>query len=214
LPDDAPYFAALNEDLSQGDIVRGVPWGLIDSPLSVCREEKAKQKEKEGVQGRAARFGTAGEFGAGFFKGPETIHARGDRDLAMVLWHDCEIDKFKNQGRDPQKAYAAIAPIKPFHLLPEAQHDAVRRGERLLYFHVPAFDDEGIPESFVDVRHVWSVKQSLLADRVVGVSDHVKRGMLEHLFTFLTHTRLAATVHCPHCGGEVDTREVVSEASE
>lgn len=66
-----------------------------------------------------------------------------------------------------------------------------------------SISDRQIPESYIDLRHIWSVKQSTLATRVIGMSAIARSSLFEHLFTFFTRKMLDAAPTCPTCGTQV-----------
>ena len=53
--------------------------------------------------------------------------------------------------------------------------------------------------SFVDLRHMVG-QEALLTDRAVAISEASRLALIDHLFTFLTHTRSSEYVDCPTCG--------------
>lgn len=122
----------------------------------------------------------------------------------MVLWPDCQLDKFLNQNRPEDHWFAGVAPVLPMEprLPPEVQQE-VREGVRRMYSWVPANDPLGVPESYVDLGHIWSVKQSILKDRVAGLSADARTALTERLYAFLTYQRLKTAAHCPECGAHL-----------
>ena len=183
------FYAALGERLSQGDVVDGVPWGLIDDPVQVCQPA-----DRSKIQGKAT-YGPLAPHHAG---GQHAIHAKAQVGLVMVLWQDCQIEKFENQGKPPEKWFAAVAPL---HRLPEGTAgENIARGARRAFFPVPAYPAIGIATNgYVDLRHIWPVKQSLLVKRVGTLSIPSRNALYGHLFTFLTQRSIATNLHCPSC---------------
>jgi len=113
------------------------------------------------------------------------VHVKAQPGLALVLWQDCQIDKFKNQKKDPSKWFTAVAPIRPITEIQDGL-EAVREGKRRAFFHLPAWDELGIPEGFVDLRYVWPVSQSILSSRVATLSTTARLALYDRLFAFLT----------------------------
>lgn len=178
-------YRSLASDLSQGDILAGIPWGLVESPLIVCR------KAGGGKPGTSIAL-PATDVAHAFAKRPkESIHAQAELGFGIVLWHDCEIDKFKEQGREPSRWFAATAPVLPLtNFQSEAERDRVRQADRRMYFHLPAYEEISLPESYVDLRHIWSIKQQDLApNRKVGLTSTLLSALHRHLFEFFTHLR-------------------------
>jgi hypothetical protein len=201
----ADFYAPLADRLSQGDLVKEVPWGLIDAPLTVCQPD---------VQGRTEGKAKYSLLGAAGFRGSKIVHAKAQIGPAMVLWHDCQLDKFENQGRPPEKWFAAIAPVRPLAEVGDTA-DAVRRGDRRAFFYLPAYPDITIEQdSFVDLRHIWPVKQSALAKRFGTLSATARLALYTHLFTFLTSRRLRHQVQCPSCAAQIPAAALVEDAGE
>src|SRR5262249_46648619 len=68
---------------------------------------------------------------------PEIIHAVGWSGYVVVLWHDCQIDKWLNQRSEKQsKAFAAGAPILPMTAYQPAEHRTLALAvKNVEYFH-------------------------------------------------------------------------------
>lgn len=179
MPEGPEFYVALDPKLSQGDIVVGVPWGLIDDPVTVCQPA-----DRSKPQGKA----TYAPVEAKGFKGIQSVHAAAQLGTVMVLWHDCQIDKFENQRRPPEKWFTAVAPVLPIPTGDAGQ--AIAAGTRRAFFPLPAYPAIGLNQpSYVDLRHVWPVKQSLLTERKGALSNAAKQALYAHLFTFLTQRR-------------------------
>ncbi len=201
------FFVPLTGTLNQGDLVAKVPWGLIDTPTTICRPvDRSMAKGK-------ANYAPVAECSTPWQKDPEYIHGVARDGLAVVLWHGCQIDKFTNiavtegSGRKASRAFVAVAPLLPItKLQPESLRHTVLAGEHYSYFPVPqvTVGEVQIPESYVDLRHIWSIRQtSLTAARVVGMSEVATLSLMQHLFTFFTRLRLDIVPSCPTCGAVV-----------
>jgi hypothetical protein len=201
------FYAPLSPKLSQGDIVANVPWGLIDDPVTVYRPEDRSKPEGK------ARYASLATLKPPF-KTTETIGARAQLGLGMVVWHDCQIDKFESQGKPATKWFAAIAPVVPLQEADAAAAEAVRAGRRRAFFYLPAFTQIGIEkDSYVDLRHVWSLRQSLLVDRRGTLSPNARMALYAQLFTFLTQRSYESEIQCVHCGKQTSW-EGTAEAGE
>ena len=112
-----PFYAPLEVRLSQGDIVREVPWGTIVAPTTVSR-----------LQGRPknATVNPATEVPSAFKKGHENILARAGLSPGVVLWPNCQIDKLLNQGRPEEKWFAGVAPVLPIDSLSSLVQQSIR----------------------------------------------------------------------------------------
>lgn len=124
----------------------------------------------------------------------------------MIVWPDCQIDKFFEQKRDEDRWFAGVAPVLPLASLAEEVRHGIRASRRRMYFYVPANDPLEIPESYVDLRHIWSVKQALLKKRVAALTADTQAAFYAQLFSFFTYQRLREPT-CPKCGTEVSLFE-------
>jgi hypothetical protein len=208
------FYRELPDLLSQGDIASDIPWGLIEAPTTLCRP-----CDRSKPYGRAdyhtADPWTGHPKAPGPWKhDPEIIHAVGWNGSALVLWHDCQIEKAINQNPDrPEKGFAAIAPVLPLDKLqsnsPEETAElrqGVRNNEHHSYFFLPetAFGDFSLPDSYVNLRYVWSVKQTtLLPRRKLSLAPGVLLSLYASIFVFFTRFRLDVDPVCPKCGTAV-----------
>lgn len=195
------------DDLNQGDIIDNIPWGLIVAPTTVCRPDNRKA-----VTGKAVSYADANQASkpAAWELKPEVIHAIANCGLGVVVWHGCQIDKWKHKkaGRDrSDKAFVGIAPVIPISELPSGHRQDVLDGHSHAMFPLPGFSvgERAIPDSYVDLRHIWPLKQSIATDRLVMLSDLARESMYLHLFTFLTRATFEAPT-CPRCGTAVALR--------
>ncbi len=87
---DEPAYRPCSDQLSQGDIVDGIPWGAIEHPVMICRPSDASMNHGP------ARYGTLADVDRAFRKrgGKEYVHARAGCSRGIVLWHSCEIDRY------------------------------------------------------------------------------------------------------------------------
>jgi hypothetical protein len=124
----------------------------------------------------------------------------------LVLWDSCEIDKASNRGRGPEDQFAAVAPIVPLSVVgdEESRRDIVA-GKRFSAFPLPGEAGNVLEaDSFVDLRYIVPVQQSLLLSQRVGaVAPGTLEAFFAHLFAFLTRRRFQEDVHCPACGAAV-----------
>ncbi len=171
--------------LSQGDIIEELPWGVIDSPLTICRPDNAKRTSGP------SRYNEASSVKDAFEKshdGKEYIHARAGRGPGIVLWHDCEIDK-ESRRKEPEKAMVGVAPIFCLEDRISKEHrPAIQSRQRSALFPLEPLDVDGFHfgEAYVDFRLIWSVKQSVLKRRLATLNQTVLHSLYEHLILFLT----------------------------
>lgn len=191
------WYATLGDDLSQGDIVDIVPGGLIEAPLTICQPLNRSEQGKANYAPLAALTKR---------RGVEFIHAKGDVGLGMVIWPDCQIDKFKNQSRPEGEWFTAVAPVFPIAKIGDtAVHAKVLALNRAQFFPLPAKPPHIPTDSYVDLRHIWPVRYSLLRDRKLALSREARDALAFHLFWFQTEVRVTPSVPCPHCSKPVDS---------
>src|SRR5687767_4570466 len=158
----AEWYAPLGADLSQGDILDDVPFGLIDAPLTICQPPN-KEPRGKGNYRPFAEVTTR--------RGVEFIHAKGDVGRGMVVWPNCQIDKLKNQQRPVTDWFVAIAAVHPMSRLDAAVRDKVVALNRAQFFPLPGNPAVGLSEpSYADLRFIWPVRYSLLANRMAALS--------------------------------------------
>lgn len=179
-------YVACTDEILQGDIVADLPWGSIEAPLIVCRPDNAQGRNGRAHFAEAPRFDDA--FARKRTSAREFVHAKAGRGPGIVLWHSCEIADAVRRGNS-QRAAVGVAPI--FSLagrLNEGDRQPVRELKRTAMFPLPALDvgGEHLDEGYVDFRWIWSVKRSLLAKRLAGLSPAYLELMYSHLEGFLT----------------------------
>lgn len=210
MPDQPDFYAPISSKLSQGDIVSDVPWGLVESPVTVCRPHDPTQ-----IPGKA-RYERLEKLKMPFRKTGEFIHLRAPVvGPAIVLWHDCQIDKFEEQGKSEEKWFAAVAPVVPMRNMDGDAVQAVRDGKRRAFFWMPKNAASGVPEeSYADLRHILPFRQIFLMERRKGaLSDTVRRALHLHLFTFFTQRAFNETVTCA-CGRKIEADVAFPQLSE
>jgi hypothetical protein len=192
----AEWYTAISPDLSQGDIVRFVPQGLIDAPMTIC------QPIDNTAQTGKARYSVI-DKSYSQRKGL-SLHAKFNIGLGIVVWPDCQIDKGRNQKSPERKWFAAIAPVIPITELDPSLHNNVRAFARAQYFPLPAKADD-LPESYVDLRYIWPVRYTLLADRITTLTQEARLAFGIHRFWFDTGTQINEKTECPHCQKQIDS---------
>ena len=107
----------------------------------------------------------------------------------QAVWHGCEIDDFLHRNQ-PQKAWVGVAPIfRMADRIPqEPAREAVRSRQRSAFFPLAPLEVGSfrLGEAYVDFRLIWSVKQSILTNRLATLSETVRHSLYAHLFFFLT----------------------------
>lgn len=203
----ADQYDACGASLSQGDIVETIPFGFIPSPLTLYR------KANSALTTGQAKFGTTTDLERAFNSGIESIEARAGRGIAIVLWADCQIDKFLNQGRPVEKWFAGVAPIFSARRLgSERQRENLFAGKKKAFFPLHAYPEAGVSDdSYVDLRQIWSVSQTLLTNRRATLSVRGRDALYDHLLLFLTDRQLSDKFECPKCGESSPASALLSQ---
>jgi hypothetical protein len=205
------FYRPAPDVLSQGDIVSDIPWGLVEAPTSLCRPVDAKKATGKAHYSTADAWQLPSGFPLPWSKSPEILHAIGWNGLGMILWHDCQIEKGDNQGR-PEKSFAAVAPVLALETLQGNTTDkttelrqGVRNNEHHSYFFLPAVTAGTftMPDSYVNLRYIWSVRRPTLTKRFVSLQPNVLPAVYEKLFVFFTRFRIDVHPVCPKCGESV-----------
>ena len=107
-----PFYLAPAPDLSQGDLVDHVPWGLIEAPTTLCRPDNRKSSSGKAFYGSVAELKKPPPW----THDPEFIHGTSWEGIGIVLWHGCQIDKWKHRDLQSGKSssarsFAGIAPV-------------------------------------------------------------------------------------------------------
>jgi hypothetical protein len=177
-----------------------------DEPLIVCRLTNAKYTTGPG---KAAVATACNPPAFSTQSGKEVIHVQARPAKVVVLWENCQIDKFKNQkpSRPEDEWFAAVAPIFPMTTIPTDEHRrAIIEMRNESRFPLPGAPDSPIAEdSYIDFRYIAPVRQGVLrANRAGTVSRQTLDALYGHLFGFLTGRRILDAVSCPACGAQVD----------
>lgn len=99
----------------------------------------------------------------------QTVVVTGVVTHAVLLTHDCEIDK--------DNTYRTVALVRPFSTLPGEAVDGIRRGKRYRFFYLaPQQMAPAIIESYLDLRRVTTVRADWLAraERVASMTSLVR----------------------------------------
>jgi hypothetical protein len=156
--------------LSQGDVVTHVPFGAVKHPLT-------QYSKKNGVSQ------TSTEWAPDNPEGVADAIARVRKGAAMVLSHECEIDKGKKR--------VLVAPMTPLTTLRPDERDIViaqRSHSKLILPDVPLLGD-----CFLDLRFTTTVDREFLGldKRIASLSEEALGRLRLQLISFFT--RLDAT---------------------
>lgn len=199
--DERAFYQEPASELRQGDLVRQVVWGVPSHDIVVCRPDDGSRP----IGRCTCHLHHDARNPAAFARSSETIHARANRGIGIILWADCQLDYALNRKRENSKAVAAIAPVQPLSVLDEALWPKLVAGERPAAFFLPAspeLESAGLGNdgAFADLRHIWSLKQQALAARVCSLTEPARRLLTDHIFWFLTAYRAPVMLTCPGCG--------------
>lgn len=172
------WYRRKADKVTQGDVYRSVPSIFIPSrPLDVVRKGP-----REGALNRFTE--EAQEPPGGFrWEDDELIIAHGVVTRAVMLTHDCEIDKDSN--------YRLMALIRPWASLPPEAAEAVKENRRWRFFYL-AGHDAVLPESYVDFRRITAVRPGALEEenRLLSMTAETLDALREALVRYLTRTVL------------------------
>lgn len=210
-----PFYREPPELLSQGDLISDIPWGLVEAPITLCRPVDATKSFGRSNYTTVEDWRVPGGPQA-WARKPEVLHAVARSGWVLSLWHDCQIEKAQNQNAARSaKAFSAVAAVVPLTTFQEPEVlEAIRDRRHHTYFPLPAIETDGIqlPESAVDFKYIWSIKQSvLLKNRKASLSAEALNSLYEHLFVFFTRIRLDLDVKCPSCGTAIEFQRAGEE---
>ena len=170
------------EQLSQGDILGLLPHIFLENPLL------ALNKETETI------FRATGEPYLQFDdKKGQLIAAMCKRSKAMLLTHDCEVDK-------SQVTRWLVCPVVPIVRLGKDTRDRARKNRIYSMLYLPKHRDV-LEESFVDFNQVTTLNAGVIgaAKRLTSLSDNGRRALYAQFVRWLTRWELRELA-CPECG--------------
>jgi hypothetical protein len=183
--DAASFYRAVDSQLCQGDILERVPHLYLKEqprPLRKTTLPKPMSRivfELEDLPEGALPI--TPEAGA-------TVPANCHVTRAMLLTHDCEIDK--------DKKHRTVALIRPLPVaMPASDRATIQQNQRFPFFYLPAGGNQ-LPESYVDLRRICTVSPQWAdsAIRLASLTTAARQAMLIQLFRFLTRVELEPTV--------------------
>jgi hypothetical protein len=170
------WLPALRPEMSQGDIVASVPFSMITLPVSYLKyTELAKKRsgwevcDQPVVQKSTQRMHVLAAFKA---------------KMGVVLSHDCELDKPKDNGR------ILLAPVAPITDVPEATRTLILEQRTRALIPLPDLGNFGT--CFADLRSMTSVPHSLVdsSSRIGSMTDHAVLRLHAQLVSFLLRKQL------------------------
>jgi hypothetical protein len=176
--DAASFYRTVDPQLCRGDILECVPHLFL----------KDRPRTPQPVTLAGARAGVyVDELSQGTLPKPGTetvVPAPCLLARAMLLTHDCEVDK--------DKKHRTVALIRLLQTnMPAGDSATIRANRRFPFFHLPAGGDQ-LPESYVDFRRICTVSPQWVdsATRLASLTAAARQAMLLQLFRFLARVEL------------------------
>lgn len=184
-------YEAPRAEFSQGDIFEFLPHAYLEPPLT------ALERETESTLKCSSDPFASFEDSSG-----QAIVAKAKRQNALLLGHDCEIDK-------PHIVRWLISPVVPIGRLAEAKRDPVRRNRIYSMLHLPPYRNL-LGESFVDFNQITTIDAEMVkaAIRRVSLSDAGRRGLYLQFIRWFTRWELR-TIQCPSCSVTFNPADVM-----
>jgi hypothetical protein len=176
--------------ISQGDIIDISPHVYLDQPLF-------------GVTLRAGSVVNSGTFSLdGSDKKGKSIVATASRRRAILMTHDCTIDK-------PNEARWHICPIVSLFELSSKLQDSVKRNRDYSKLFLPKFGSLG-EDSFVNFNQISTIHRDIIgsAKRILSLSDIGRHALYVQYIRWLTRWELR-TITCPLCNAVIDPTAVL-----
>ena len=173
-------------DISQGDILELLPHVSLSNPLFALR------KEAETIfRATSEPYDTFDD------KGGQDVIATCKRARAILITHDCEIDK-------PQVTHWLVCPVVPATRLRPENLDRLKRNRIYSMLYLPRLGDT-LVESFVDFNHISTLDPEYVRNgkRVTSLSDTGRRSLYVQFIRWLTRWELRE-IACPDCGAKFD----------
>lgn len=177
------YYLEINErPPSQGDIVELAPHIRLAAPL------------------RYLSTGSDSSPTIGSQPTGEAI-AQARQQLALVLTHDCEIDKEKTH-------YWHICPIHPLSRVSRTDQSNIRKNKVLSHLFLPAY--KTMPDSFADFGWITTVDAEIMkaAPRLMTLSDLTRAALYVQHLRWISRWVLDK-VKCPNCNVEFNPSDTM-----
>ncbi len=177
--DTVSFYRAVASQLCQGDILERVPHLFL--------QEQPRPVRKTTLPGNRILYemqelpeGTLPTTTAEGLLVSATCHVT----RAMLLTHDCEIDKDQKH-----RTVVLIRPLPPS--MPAQERGTIQQNRRFAFFYLPA-GGEQLPESYVDFRRMCTVSPRWVdtANRLASLTPEARQALLLQLFRFLTRVEL------------------------
>jgi hypothetical protein len=170
------WLPALAQKPSQGDVVASVHFAAIVAPPVYLRHAQLG-KDRHGwdvCTSPVVQKSTQRMHALAWFKSPH----------GLLLSHDCEIDKHKDNGR------LLLAPVAQLTELPEPTRTTVI--EQKSYALIPLPELPGLGMCFADLRSMTAVPATLVdaSARVASMTEQARARLHAQLVAFLLRKKL------------------------
>ena len=174
-------YEAPGTKISQGDILELLPHVFLDKPLLALKQEADTIFRAESEP-----------FSAFDNKNGQSIIAGCKRQCAILINHDCEIEK-------PQTRRWLACPVMPISRLAPENQDRVRRNRIYAMLYFPRYR-EVLQESFVDFSQITTLHGDYVrtGKRLTSLSDTGRRAFYVQFIRWLTRWELR-DLSCPSC---------------
>jgi hypothetical protein len=177
--DATSFCRAVDPQLCQGDILERVPHLFLkEQPRPLRKTTVPKNRIVYELEELAeGALPITPEEGA-------LVPAACQVTRAMLLTHDCEIDK--------DKKHRTVALVRPLPAnMPDQDRATIQQNQRFPFFYLPAGGDQ-LPESYVDFRRLCTVSPQWVdtAARLASLTIAARQAMLLQLLRFLTRVEL------------------------
>jgi hypothetical protein len=180
------FYRPVDPQLCQGDILERVPQLFL--------KEQPRPLRKTTLPGNRVGYELEGLAEEALPITPEEgilVPAVCQVTRAMLLTHNCEIDK--------DKKHRTVAMIRPLpENMPNKDREIIRANKRFPFFYLPAGGDQ-LPESYVDFRRLCTVSPQWVdaATRLASLTPVAGQAMLLQFFRFLTRVEIDPQVFTP-----------------
>ena len=122
----------------------------------------------------------------------QAVVASCKRAKALLLSHDCEIDK-------PSVKNWIVAPVVPLPVIPGSAHGDIKKNKVFSFLYLPSYRDI-LEESVVVLNHLTTLDQEFVrgANRILSLSDLGRRALYAQHIRWLTRWQLSE-IRCPNC---------------
>lgn len=179
MPED--LYEAPRAEISQGDILERLPGAHLVPPLRALflRGDGAMTVETE----------THPDFDD---KRGQAVVASCKRSKALLLSHDCEIDK-------PSVKNWIVAPVIPLSVIPGGAHADIKKNKIFSFLYLPSYRDI-LEESVLVLNYLTTLDPDFVrgANRVLSLSDLGRRALYLQHIRWVTRWQLSE-IRCPNC---------------